>query len=152
MYIYTKWFKYDRDKLWLVYTQSVPVIFKPPCIYMYIYTRVYKCVCMYVCMCVYIHVYIYTHCVYVYVCIYIHAYICVCVYTHTHTHTHTQKAVQLKLKLFLIHWNLDTPQHDRLAWRVIAQHYSSAIFAWQFHSRQENSLALVSQMLLFLPF
>jgi hypothetical protein len=27
----TGWFKYDRDKLWLVYTQSVPVIFEPPC-------------------------------------------------------------------------------------------------------------------------
>ena len=26
----TRWFKYDRDKLWLVYTQSVPVIFEPP--------------------------------------------------------------------------------------------------------------------------
>jgi hypothetical protein len=29
----TMWFKYDRDKLWLVYTQIVPVIFKPPCTY-----------------------------------------------------------------------------------------------------------------------
>ena len=29
---YTRWFKYDRDKLWLVYTQKVPVIFEPPCI------------------------------------------------------------------------------------------------------------------------
>ena len=29
----TRWFKYDRDKLWLVYTQIVPVIFEPPCIY-----------------------------------------------------------------------------------------------------------------------
>jgi hypothetical protein len=28
----TRWFKYDRDKLWLVYTQSVPVIFELPCI------------------------------------------------------------------------------------------------------------------------
>jgi hypothetical protein len=27
----TRWFKYDRDKLWLVYTQIVPVIFEPPC-------------------------------------------------------------------------------------------------------------------------
>jgi hypothetical protein len=27
----TRWFKHDRDKLWLVYTQSVPVIFEPPC-------------------------------------------------------------------------------------------------------------------------
>ena len=30
----TRWFKYDRDKLWLVYTQIVPVIFEPPCIYL----------------------------------------------------------------------------------------------------------------------
>jgi hypothetical protein len=30
--ICTRWFKYDRDKLWLVYTQIVPVIFEPPCI------------------------------------------------------------------------------------------------------------------------
>ena len=29
--ICTRWFKYDRDKLWLVYTQIVPVIFEPPC-------------------------------------------------------------------------------------------------------------------------
>jgi hypothetical protein len=29
----TRWFKYDRDKLWLVYTQIVPVIFEPPCSY-----------------------------------------------------------------------------------------------------------------------
>jgi hypothetical protein len=29
--IFTRWFKYDRDKLWLVYTQIVPVIFEPPC-------------------------------------------------------------------------------------------------------------------------
>jgi hypothetical protein len=28
---HTRWFKYDRDKLWLVYTQIVPVIFEPPC-------------------------------------------------------------------------------------------------------------------------
>jgi hypothetical protein len=26
----TRWLKYDRDKLWLVYTQIVPVIFEPP--------------------------------------------------------------------------------------------------------------------------
>jgi hypothetical protein len=31
-FIHTRWFKYDRDKLWLVYTQIVPVIFEPPCI------------------------------------------------------------------------------------------------------------------------
>ena len=30
--VYTRWIKYDRDKLWLVYTQIVPVIFEPPCI------------------------------------------------------------------------------------------------------------------------
>jgi hypothetical protein len=29
--VYRRWFKYDRDKLWLVYTQIVPVIFEPPC-------------------------------------------------------------------------------------------------------------------------
>jgi hypothetical protein len=29
---YTRWFKYDRDKLRLVYTQIIPVIFEPPCI------------------------------------------------------------------------------------------------------------------------
>jgi hypothetical protein len=28
----TRWFKYDRDKLSLVYTQIVPVIFEPSCI------------------------------------------------------------------------------------------------------------------------
>ena len=27
----TRWFKYDRDKVCLVYTQIVPVIFEPPC-------------------------------------------------------------------------------------------------------------------------
>jgi hypothetical protein len=30
-FINTRWFKYDREKLWLVYTQIVPVIFEPPC-------------------------------------------------------------------------------------------------------------------------
>jgi hypothetical protein len=34
---YTRWFKYDRDKLWLVYTQSAPVIFEPPCIYCHLW-------------------------------------------------------------------------------------------------------------------
>ena len=29
----TRWFKYDREKLWLIYTQIVPVIFEPPCIF-----------------------------------------------------------------------------------------------------------------------
>jgi hypothetical protein len=28
---FTRWFKYDRDKLWLIYTQIVLVIFEPPC-------------------------------------------------------------------------------------------------------------------------
>jgi hypothetical protein len=37
--LHTTWFKYDRDKLWLVYTQIVPVIFEPPCI------SVWACVC-----------------------------------------------------------------------------------------------------------
>ena len=31
----TRWFKYDRDKLWLLYTQIVPVILEPPCIWMH---------------------------------------------------------------------------------------------------------------------
>ena len=35
---HTRWFKYDRDKLWLVYTQIVPVIFEPPCT-----THMYTC-------------------------------------------------------------------------------------------------------------
>jgi hypothetical protein len=35
----TRWFKYDRDKLWLVYTQIVPVIFEPPCIRRLIYFK-----------------------------------------------------------------------------------------------------------------
>ena len=30
--IITRWFKYDREKLWFVYTQIVPIIFEPPCI------------------------------------------------------------------------------------------------------------------------
>jgi hypothetical protein len=34
---YTRWFKYDRDKLWLVYTQIVPVIYEPPFNYNYAY-------------------------------------------------------------------------------------------------------------------
>jgi hypothetical protein len=29
--LYTRWFKNNQDKLWLVYTQIVPVIFEPPC-------------------------------------------------------------------------------------------------------------------------
>jgi hypothetical protein len=34
--------QYDRDKLWLVYTQSVPVIFEPPCTYNVTLMRVHK--------------------------------------------------------------------------------------------------------------
>jgi hypothetical protein len=30
-HLYTRWLKYDRDWLRLVYTQTVPVIFEPPC-------------------------------------------------------------------------------------------------------------------------
>jgi hypothetical protein len=41
IHTYTRWFKCDRDKLWLVYTQIVPVIFKPPCV----------CVCIYIYIC-----------------------------------------------------------------------------------------------------
>jgi hypothetical protein len=36
-HVYTRWFKYDRDKLWLVCTQIVPVIFEPPCVYIYMF-------------------------------------------------------------------------------------------------------------------
>jgi hypothetical protein len=32
-YVYTRWVKYDRDKLRLVHTQIVPVIFEPHCIF-----------------------------------------------------------------------------------------------------------------------
>jgi hypothetical protein len=59
--LYTRWFKYDRDKLWLVYTQIVPVIFEPPCTYTYIYTHIYSLVYVYVCMYVYIYIYIHTY-------------------------------------------------------------------------------------------
>jgi hypothetical protein len=41
--IVPRWFKYDRDKLWLVYTQIVPVIFEPPCIIsVVIHTTLYQ--------------------------------------------------------------------------------------------------------------
>ena len=33
--LYTRWFKYDRDCNRLVYTQIVPVIFEPPCIWIW---------------------------------------------------------------------------------------------------------------------
>jgi hypothetical protein len=33
-YVYTRWFKYDRDWFSLNQTESVPVIFEPPCIYL----------------------------------------------------------------------------------------------------------------------
>ena len=32
IFIYTRWFKYDRDDLCVNKSQFVPVIFKPPCI------------------------------------------------------------------------------------------------------------------------
>jgi hypothetical protein len=32
MFERTRWFKHDWDKLWLVYTQIIPVIFELPCI------------------------------------------------------------------------------------------------------------------------
>jgi hypothetical protein len=33
---YTRWFKYDRDYLCVNKSQFVPVIFEPPCIYLFI--------------------------------------------------------------------------------------------------------------------
>jgi hypothetical protein len=39
MNIYTRWFKYDRDYLCVNKSQFVPVIFEPPCIYIYIYLK-----------------------------------------------------------------------------------------------------------------
>ena len=47
---HTRWFKYDRDCLHLFTHKSVPVIFEPPCVCMY--------VCMYMCVCVYIYIYV----------------------------------------------------------------------------------------------
>jgi hypothetical protein len=38
----TRWSKYDRDKLWLVYTQIVPVIFEPHCTYE-VQPKIWKC-------------------------------------------------------------------------------------------------------------
>jgi hypothetical protein len=32
-YVYTRWFKYDRDDLCVNKSQFVPVIFEPPCTY-----------------------------------------------------------------------------------------------------------------------
>ena len=40
----TRWFKYDRDKLWLVYTQTVPVIFEPPCTFSFLSTVHASCI------------------------------------------------------------------------------------------------------------
>jgi hypothetical protein len=37
---HTRWFKYDRDYVCVNKSQFVPVIFEPPCMYMYM------CVCM----------------------------------------------------------------------------------------------------------
>ena len=42
---YTRWFKYDRDKFLLVYTQIVPVIFEPPCSYFVVLCYFYCFVC-----------------------------------------------------------------------------------------------------------
>jgi hypothetical protein len=39
----TRWLKYARYKLWLVYTQIVPVIFEPPCTYVFMYEARYFC-------------------------------------------------------------------------------------------------------------
>jgi hypothetical protein len=39
--IYTRWFKYDRDDLCVNKSQFVPVIFEPPCIYIYIHVDIY---------------------------------------------------------------------------------------------------------------
>ena len=38
--IYTRWFKYDRDRCRQIYTQTVPVIFKPPCVKVFIFLTV----------------------------------------------------------------------------------------------------------------
>jgi len=35
LHIYTRWFKYDRDKCGLFTHKSVPVIFEPPCTYIH---------------------------------------------------------------------------------------------------------------------
>jgi hypothetical protein len=56
--ISTRWFKYDQDKLWLVYTQSVPVIFEPPCTYIMVtfcslYQLLINCFCR---MCIQFHI------------------------------------------------------------------------------------------------
>jgi hypothetical protein len=72
----TRWFKYDRDKLWLVYTQLVPVIFEPPCNIAHVLCMLGKATNM-------------------------HAHTDVPVYPpfppphNTHTHTHTQKYIIL---------------------------------------------------------
>jgi hypothetical protein len=39
----TRWFKYDWDKLWLVYTQMVPVIFEPPCMFIDLQGEYFMC-------------------------------------------------------------------------------------------------------------
>jgi hypothetical protein len=57
---YTRWFKYDRDKLWLVYTQIVPDIFEPPCIYLSMW-RVCGCPGEWACACACLHVALLIH-------------------------------------------------------------------------------------------
>jgi hypothetical protein len=44
---HTRWFKYDRDKLWLVYTQIVPVIFEPPSSYLCRFCILFISVCIF---------------------------------------------------------------------------------------------------------
>ena len=41
-FVSTRWFKYDRDWLFIVYTQKVPVIFEPPCIFRYISSKMQR--------------------------------------------------------------------------------------------------------------
>ena len=59
IYIYTRWFKYDRDCLHLFTHKSVPVIFEPPCIYTSCGGNVAEYLnCCSVCVCIYIYIYI----------------------------------------------------------------------------------------------
>jgi len=46
---YTRWFKHDRDCLHLFTHKSVPVVFEPPCVYVYIQRKHYymlQCICV----------------------------------------------------------------------------------------------------------
>jgi hypothetical protein len=65
----TRWFKYDRDKLWLVYTQIVPAIFKPPCTYIYcvLFVYLYLLFCSYfVVLCFFVVIVVL--CIFIFVC------------------------------------------------------------------------------------